>query len=64
VIGWFMQTTIQMYRDGTVTAIVNGKTVSSGGTLGRREGHRAAGVVGALAKGLEGIGDRPMALPR
>ena len=36
VMAWFMDT-YSMYQGQTVTEIVTGKPVSSGGTLGRRE---------------------------
>ena len=36
VMAWFMDT-YSMYQGRTVTEIVTGKPVSSGGTLGRRE---------------------------
>ena len=48
VMAWFMDT-YSMYQGQTVTEIVTGKPVSSGGTLGRREatGRGVAYLVGA-----------------
>jgi glutamate dehydrogenase (NAD(P)+) len=59
VMAWFMDT-YSMYQGRTVTEIVTGKPVSSGGTLGRREAtgrgvaHLAKRVMGELAINLSG----------
>lgn len=59
VMAWFMDT-YSMYQGRTVTEIVTGKPVSSGGTLGRREAtgrgvaHLAKRVLGELAISLSG----------
>src|ERR1700731_2868098 len=48
VMAWFMDT-YSMYQGRTVTEIVTGKPVSSGGTLGRRVAHLARRVMKELA---------------
>src|SRR6187200_3233776 len=51
VMAWFMDT-YSMYQGRTVTEIVTGKPVSSGGTLGRREA-TGRGVAYLVARALE-----------
>jgi glutamate dehydrogenase (NAD(P)+) len=57
VMAWFMDT-YSMYQGHTVTEIVTGKPVSSGGTEGRREatGH---GVVYLVERALDRLGMNP-----
>jgi glutamate dehydrogenase (NAD(P)+) len=57
VMAWFMDT-YSMYQGQTVTEIVTGKPVSSGGTLGRREA-TGRGVAHLARKVLEVLKIRP-----
>src|ERR1700732_423627 len=57
VMAWFMDT-YSMYQGRTVTEIVTGKPVSSGGTLGRREA-TGRGVAHLVGRALERIGLPP-----
>lgn len=54
VMAWFMDT-YSMYQGRTVTEIVTGKPVASGGTLGRREA-TGRGVAHTVARAAERIG--------
>jgi len=54
IMAWFMDT-YSMYQGRTVTEIVTGKPVASGGTLGRREA-TGRGVAYLVARALERIG--------
>jgi glutamate dehydrogenase (NAD(P)+) len=56
VMAWFMDT-YSMYQGRTVTEIVTGKPVASGGTEGRREA-TGRGVAYLVARALESIGRR------
>jgi glutamate dehydrogenase (NAD(P)+) len=57
VMAWFMDT-YSMYQGQTVTEIVTGKPVASGGTEGRREA-TGRGVAYLVARALERIGRVP-----
>ena len=57
VMAWFMDT-YSMYQGRTVTEIVTGKPVASGGTEGRREA-TGRGVAYLVARALERIGRQP-----
>jgi glutamate dehydrogenase (NAD(P)+) len=57
VMAWFMDT-YSMHRGHTVTEIVTGKPVASGGTLGRKEA-TGRGVVYLTEQALERIGANP-----
>ena len=56
VMAWFMDT-YSMYQGRTVTEIVTGKPVGSGGTEGRREA-TGIGVVHLIGRALERLGRR------
>jgi glutamate dehydrogenase (NAD(P)+) len=56
IMAWFMDT-YSMYQGRTVTEIVTGKPVASGGTEGRREA-TGRGVAYLVARALESIGRR------
>src|SRR5271156_229126 len=56
IMAWFMDT-YSVHRGRTVTEIVTGKPVASGGTLGRREA-TGRGVAFLVARALERIGRR------
>ena len=58
VMAWFMDT-YSMYQGKTVTEIVTGKPVSSGGTVGRREA-TGRGVVHCAMRAAERIGLSPL----
>ncbi len=57
VMAWFMDT-YSMYQGRTVTEIVTGKPVASGGTEGRREA-TGRGVAYLVGRALERIGQQP-----
>jgi glutamate dehydrogenase (NAD(P)+) len=57
VMAWFMDT-YSMYQGQTVTEIVTGKPVASGGTEGRREA-TGRGVAYLIGRALERIGRQP-----
>jgi glutamate dehydrogenase (NAD(P)+) len=57
VMAWFMDT-YSMYQGRTVTEIVTGKPVASGGTEGRREA-TGRGVAYLIGRALERIGRQP-----
>jgi glutamate dehydrogenase (NAD(P)+) len=57
VMAWFMET-YSMYQGRTVTEIVTGKPVASGGTEGRREA-TGRGVAYLVGRALERIGRQP-----
>src|SRR5579875_794010 len=57
VMAWFMDT-YSMYQGRTVTEIVTGKPVASGGTLGRREA-TGRGVAYLAKRAMEQIGIQP-----
>ena len=57
VMAWFMDT-YSMYQGRTVTEIVTGKPVSSGGTLGRREA-TGRGVVHLALRAMHKLGVNP-----
>ena len=57
VMAWFMDT-YSMYQGRTVTEIVTGKPVASGGTEGRREA-TGRGVAYLVVRALERIGRQP-----
>ena len=57
VMAWFMDT-YSMYQGRTVTEIVTGKPVASGGTLGRREA-TGRGVAFLVARAMQTIGLKP-----
>ena len=57
VMAWFMDT-YSMYQGQTVTEIVTGKPVASGGTVGRREA-TGRGVAFLVCRALERIGMQP-----
>ena len=57
VMAWFMDT-YSMYQGRTVTEIVTGKPVASGGTEGRREA-TGRGVAFLVGRALERIGRKP-----
>ncbi|HEY7577486.1 MAG TPA: Glu/Leu/Phe/Val dehydrogenase [Acetobacteraceae bacterium] len=59
VMAWFMDT-YSMYQGRTVTEIVTGKPVASGGTEGRREA-TGRGVAYLVGRALERIGQPPAA---
>ncbi len=59
VMAWFMDT-YSMYQGRTVTEIVTGKPVASGGTVGRREA-TGRGVVHLAMRAAEKLGLRPSA---
>jgi glutamate dehydrogenase (NAD(P)+) len=58
VMAWFMDT-YSMYQGKTVTEIVTGKPVASGGTVGRREA-TGRGVVHCAMRAAERIGLAPL----
>ena len=58
VMAWFMDT-YSMYQGKTVTEIVTGKPVASGGTVGRREA-TGRGVVHCAMRAAERIGLTPL----
>ncbi len=57
VMAWFMDT-YSMYQGHTVTEIVTGKPVASGGTVGRREA-TGRGVVHLAMRACERVGVKP-----
>jgi glutamate dehydrogenase (NAD(P)+) len=57
VMAWFMDT-YSMYQGRTVTEIVTGKPVASGGTEGRREA-TGRGVAFLVARAMESVGMKP-----
>jgi glutamate dehydrogenase (NAD(P)+) len=57
VMAWFMDT-YSMYQGNTVTEVVTGKPVESGGTVGRREA-TGRGVAYLIARAMERIGLAP-----
>ena len=57
VMAWFMDT-YSMYQGRTVTEIVTGKPVASGGTLGRREA-TGRGVAHLVTRVLNELADQP-----
>lgn len=58
IMAWFMDT-YSMYQGRTVTEIVTGKPVASGGTLGRREA-TGRGVAYLALRALERLGIQPV----
>ena len=58
IMAWFMDT-YSMYQGRTVTEIVTGKPVASGGTLGRREA-TGRGVAYLANRALERLGIQPV----
>ncbi|HET6184788.1 MAG TPA: Glu/Leu/Phe/Val dehydrogenase [Acetobacteraceae bacterium] len=58
VMAWFMDT-YSMYQGKTVTEIVTGKPVASGGTLGRREA-TGRGVAHLVDRAMERLGMAPV----